>query len=634
MYDYLHKHKRIAQVILALIMVPFAFVGVDYYFRRGDSQPSVATVGSGKVTRAEFDDLLREQQERMRQQLGRAYDPAMLDTPEVRFALVDQLVNQHVLYERAREDHLRVTDGELQRRIAEIPAFQVDGKFSPDRYRQLVAGQNMSPQQFEQRVRQELLLAPLQEPLGAANIVARPSAERYLALLEQQREVAPATIDAEPFRAGVKVEDAAVKSFYDANLAAFQTPEQARIEYLVLSPDNFAGQATVDAAEVRKRYDETQKSYAAAEERQAAHILVAVKPDAKPEQKEAARKKAEALAAQVRAAPAKFAELAKQNSDDPGSAQQGGDLGAFARGSMVKPFEDAVFGGKPGEIVGPVQTDFGYHVIRVGNVVAAHVRPFDEVKGEIEAELKRQKAQQKFASAAEQFQNLVYEQGDSLEPAAKQLGVKAQTTPLLPREQIQALAQGNGKFAQALFSPESIQAKRNTEAIEIAPNTLMSARIVEYKPSAPRPFDEVKEAIRAQLVGKAASELAQKAGNEKLVLLREGKSDKDAALAFGKPVTLARGQVQPGYTAEALTRIFQADGSKLPAYVGATNEKGGFTIYRLSQVLAAKAADPQRLAAASGRVADQLGREVVAAYVGALRAKAEVKIDQKALEAK
>lgn len=634
MYDYLHKHKRIAQLILGLIMVPFAFVGVDYYFRRGDAQQGVATVGGSKISRAEYDELVREQQERMRQQMGRAFDPAIFDSPDVRYALVDQLVSQRVLQDRSRDERFRVTDAELQRAIAEVAPFQVDGKFSPERYRQLLAAQNMTPLMFEQRMRQELMLAPLQEPIAGANIVARSSSERYLELLEQQREVAAANIDAEPFLKDVKIDEAAMKSYYEANTAAFQTPEQARIEYVILPQDAFVAQVTVDPAEVRKRYDETQKNYAAAEERAAAHILIGVKADAKPEQKEAARKKAEAIAAQVRANPAKFAELARQNSEDPGSAQQGGDLGSFARGSMVKPFEDAVFAAKSGEILGPVETDFGYHVIKVGAVSAARTRAFDEVKAEIEGELKRQKAGQKFATAAEQFQNLVYEQGDSLEPVAKTLGIKLQTTPLLTRAQVQQLALGNAKFVQALFSPESIQAKRNTEVIEIAPNTLIAGRIVEYKPAAPRPFDEVKNEIRAQLTRKAASDLAQKSGTEKLALLKAGKSEKDAGVTFAKPVTLSRTQMQPGFPPDALARIFQADSAKLPAYVGATNDKGGYSIYKLLQVVSAKSGDSQKLAAANARMGEQLGRELLNAYVATLKAKADVKIDQKALEQK
>lgn len=633
MYDFLYKHKRITQGILALIALPFAFFGVDYYFR-GDTGPqTIATVGRDKVTQADYDEVMREQQDRMRQQLGRNFDPAMFDNPEVRYALVDQLVNQRLLENRARNRRFRVTDTQLAQFIAQLPPFQDEGKFSPDRYKLVLSSQGMSPLQFEQRVRQELLLAPLQEPIVSANIVARTSSERYLSLLEQQREVAVAAIAAEPFVKDVKIDDAQVKAFYDQNLAAFQIPEQAKIEYVLFTQDALAPRLKVDPAEVKTAYDANARQYTTNEERQAAHILITVKPDAKDEEKAAAKKKAETLLAQAKANPAKFAELAKANSQDPGSATQGGDLGSFARGSMVKPFEDAVFAAKPGDIVGPVQSDFGYHIIRVNGVTPARVQTFDDVKGQIEGDLKRQKAAQTFAADAEKFQNLVYEQAESLSPVAKALDLKVETTPLVTRSQVQAIARGNPKFAQALFSPESIQSKRNTEAVEIAANVLMSGRIVEYTPASPRPFADVQEEIRRQLAQRSASERAHKSGAEKLAELNAGKIGV-AGLTFGKPVTVIRNQPQAGLPPDAVTKVFQANPAKLPAYTGAANEAGGYSIYKVIKVIDAPPADAAKLALAGTRVGEQLGRELMTAYLASLRAGADVKINQGALEQK
>jgi len=634
MFDLVHKHKRVAQVILALLIVPFAFVGVDYYFRRDAATPAVATVAGEEVTRAEFDELVRQQQDRLRQQMGRGFDPAIFDNPEVRYSLVEQLVAQRLLQGQARGHSFRVADADVARTIAEIEAFRVDGKFSKERYVALLAQQNMTPAMFERRLRDELVLAPLQEPLTAANIVAAPAAERFLALLAQQREVAVATVDAESFAKDVKIADADVKAFYDQNAAAFQTPEQAKVEYLLLTLPAIEGKVTVDAAEVRQAYDERLASYGKAEERRASHILVAAKPDMKEAEREAAKARAEKLAAQARATPAKFAELAKANSEDQGSAQQGGDLGAFARGSMVKPFEDAVFAAKEGDIIGPVATDFGWHVIQVTGIEKARQRAFDEVRGEIEADLKRQKGQARFAQAADQMQNLVYEQADSLAPAAKALDLNVTTTPLVTRSQVQQLAMGNAKLVAALFSPESVQAKRNTEAIEVGTNALMAARIVEYKSAAPRPFDEVREEIRRQLVARAAGEQAGKVGREMLAKLEAGASEKEAGVSFGKPVALQRNQMQPGFTPEAVTRVFQADATKLPRYVGATSDKGGFAIYKVVEVKAPEAGDPRRAEAAATQLGDQIGRELTSAYVASLKAAADVKINQKALEAK
>ena len=227
--------------------------------------------------------------------------------------------------------------------------------------------------------------------------------------------------------------DAEIKTYYDQNPTAFQTSEVAKIEYLLLTQDAIAAQIKVDPAEVKQAYDANAKQYTTSEERKASHILIAVKPDASAADKAAAKKKAEDLLAQARAKPDSFAELAKANSQDPGSSAQGGDLGSFGRGAMVKPFEDAVFAAKVGDIVGPVETNFGYHVIKVTGITPGHVQSFDEVKGRIEADLKRQKAAQKFAAAADQFQNLVYEQADSLAGAAKALNLKVETGPVPAR---------------------------------------------------------------------------------------------------------------------------------------------------------------------------------------------------------
>ena len=634
MFDFVYRKKRLVQIILALITLPFAFFGVDYYFRGSGALGEVARVGSDKVTQQEFDNAIRDQQDRMRQQLGRNFDPAVLDNPEVRYSILEQLIGQRLLDDQARKARFRVSDEQLRQYITEIPAFQVDGKFSQERYEQLLATQNppKSSPQFVSEVRQALLLAPLQEPISAGNIVAKSNVERYLALLDQKREVASVVISPDAYMKDVKIDDAAVSGFYEANKAAFQVPEQARIEYVVLTPDALIGQVTVDAAEVRKQYDDNIKQYAKAEQRQASHILIAVKPDASDAEKAAAKAKADALVEQLKKKPGQFAELAKQNSQDPGSASQGGDLGTFARdGSMVKPFEDAAFSAKQGEIVGPVQTDFGWHIIKVTGINAAKTQSFDEAKAGIEQELKRVKAQRKFAEAAEQFQNLVYEQADSLQPVAKTLNLTVQSTPSMTRAQIQALAQGNPKFTTAVFSPESTQSKRNTEAIEVAPNTLMAARIIDYKPATPRPFDEVKAQIRRELERKAASELAQAAGKEKLALLEQGK---DAGVTFGKPVTLTRTQVQPGYPTEALLTIFHADSAKLPAYAGAPAETGGYALYKIQQIITPPAPDPARVAQFNERISEQVGREMFNAYLASLKAKADVKINQTNLEKK
>src|SRR5438477_2769682 len=491
MFDLVAKHKRVVQFVLALITLPFAFFGVDYYFRRADTAGEVASFDGGTITQAQFAQTLREQQEMMmRTQKG--VDPAMFDNPEVRFNVVQQMVRERLLEKKARELHFGVSNDQVFERISADPRFQDGGKFSFDRYKSLLAQAGIAEASYEDSIRRQMIAEKLIDPIASGSIVAKASDGGFVTLLEQQREVAIANSEAEPFVKDVKVDDAAIKAFYEANTGAFRTPEEVKFEYVMLTPDALAAQITVTPEEVKAQYAANIKQYTQDEQRQASHILIAVKPDASDADKAAAKKKADDLAAQVKASPAKFADLAKKYSEDPGSAAQGGDLGSNPRGTMVKAFDDAVFAMKPGEIVGPVQSEFGWHVIKLQGVTPAKTLAFDETRGQIEADLKRQKVSQKFASSADQFQNLVYEQADSLAGVAKTLNLEAKSSGWVTRADVQRLALGNPKFVQALFAADSVSAKRNTEAFEVGPNTLMAGRVLDYKPAAPRPFDDVK----------------------------------------------------------------------------------------------------------------------------------------------
>ena len=455
MFDVVAKHKRMVQFVLALITLPFAFFGVDYYFRRGDAVGEVASFDGGRVTQAEFANALRDQQEMLRRS-QRAVDPALFDNPEVRYSILQNVIRDRLIEKKGADLHFAVSNEQVFERIAADPRFQDDGRFSLDRFKLLLAQAGIPEAAYENSIRQQLLSEKLVEPIAAGGIVAKAAGEGFVTLLEQQREVAVATVDAAPFVKDVKVDDAAVRAFYDANTNAFRTPEEVKFEYVVLTPDALAAQAAVTPEELKAQYAASVKQYTRDEERQAAHILIAVKPDASDADKAAAKKKADDIAARAKASPAKFAELAKQYSEDPGSAGQGGDLGSNPRGTMVKAFDDAVFAMKPGEIVGPVQSEFGFHVIKLAGITPARTLSFDEAKGPLEADLKRQKVAQKFAAAADQFQNLVYEQADSLAGVAKALALEAKTTPWATRADAQRLAFGNAKFVQALFAPESV----------------------------------------------------------------------------------------------------------------------------------------------------------------------------------
>jgi peptidyl-prolyl cis-trans isomerase D len=633
MYDLVHKHKRVAQFILALIMIPFAFFGVDYYFRSGGAPGDVATYDGGKIGEAEFAQALREQQEALRRS-GQNVDPAIFDNPEVRYNILQQVVRERLLERKGADLRFAVPNAQVAERIAADPRFRDGERFSLEQYKRLLAQAGVPEPAFEASIRKQLLAEKMVDPIARGGIVARSTGTAFIDLVDQQREVYAAVIDAGRFAKDVRIDDAQVRAWYDANAASYSTPEEARFEYVVLTQDALLAQMKVTPEEVKVQYDGAAKTYTREEQRDAAHILIAVKPEASDADKAAAKKRAEDLAAQAKANPAKFGELARAHSQDPGSAPQGGELGSNPRGTMVKSFDDAVFAMKPGEIAGPVQSEFGYHVIKLNGVSAAATRPFDEVKAQIETDLRRQKASQKFASAADELQNLAYEQATSLAGAGKALNLTVQTSPWVTRAQAQEIAHGSAKFAQALFAAESITGRRNTEAIEVGPGTLMVGRIVEHKPTAPRPFEQVKDEIARQLAQNAASEMAQKEGREKLALLEQGKNDKDAGVAFAGPLTLRRNQPPPGVAPDALNRIFRVDATKLPQYVGAPAERGGFAIYKVAKVIAPPPAEPAKVTAALTRIAELQNREVFDAYMNTLRAKADVRVNQANLEKK
>jgi peptidyl-prolyl cis-trans isomerase D len=621
--------KLLAKIILALLSIPFALFGVDYY-RRGAGGDYVATVGGHHITPQEYDQALRERQERLRGMLGPNFDPSIMDNPGVRRAILDDLINQYALVERANSTGLVVTDAELAAVIAQIEAFQRDGRFAQDRYEAMLRNQGLTPLAFEQRLRQQFLAKQAEDPFAQSGFVSRATVEHMIALGEQQREVDLAEFTPEQYLAQVKVDAAAVKAYYDSNKAEFEVPAQVRLEYLVLSPDVLAREVQVPPDEIKKYYDEHQREFGQVEERRASHILISAPATADEATRNAALARAEALAKQVKQSPEKFAELAKQNSQDPGSAAKGGDLGFFAHGAMVKPFDDAVFGMKQDEIRGPVQSDFGFHIIRLTGIKPSKVASLEEASPKIEEELKKQKAAKKFAEVAENFSNLVFEQGDSLKPAADALKLPIQQSSFVSRKGGNAQFPANDKMLAAVFSDEAIKNKRNTEAIEVAPNTLVSARVLEYKPSALRPFDEVSAEIEKKIQRSQASELAVKQGKEALAKLQQGG---DAGVAFGAPLLVSR-QKPTGLPESAVRPVFQANAAKLPAYVGIDNPRGGYTLVKIARIVDLPATTDAQLRTYGDQLRQLAAQEQLSAYLASSREREGVKVNAEKIEKK
>lgn len=619
MFDAVRNNKKIVQVFLVLIALPFAFFGVES-FRDGGAGVDVAKVGEVKISQQEFQQAVREQQDRLRAQLGEL-DPKVLDNPEFRQAILDDLIDQRLLFQEARKRHLFASDDAVRQAIMAVEAFQDNGQFSQQRYEALLSAQGMSPAGFEAQVRQDLALQQLAGTIGRSGIVSQRVTDKVLALQSEARHVQEFVLPVENYVAKVKLEDGAAKKFYDENTEQFRTPDQAKVEYVVLTPESLA--VEVSEAEIKAWYDGHKERYQQPEERRASHILIA----AEKLGKDKARQKAEEVLREVQAKPAAFAELARKHSDDPGSASQGGDLGFFGRGMMVKPFEDATFALRDGEVSGIVESDFGFHIIKLTGQHVAREKPLAEVRGEIERELKSSAVARKFAEAAESFSNMVYEQSDSLQPVAEQFKLKIQRSDWIGREANPAAGVlGNAKLLAAVFSDDTIQNKRNTEAVEVAQNTLVAARIAEYQPASVQPLAGLQATIEKLLVNQEAQKLARADGEARLAALQSG-TDK---LAWGADKVVSRMDARL-LPPQAAPLVFRMDKSKLPGYAGVDLPGKGYALYRLSKVTPGAALDTARRQGLQGQLRSLAAQQEVAMYLSALRARYKVDVNEKAL---
>ena len=628
MFDAVRNNKRIVQIFLGLIALPFAFFGVDSYVRNSGVGNDVASVGKTKITVQQFEQALRDRQDQMRQSLGPSFQPELMQRPEIRQAVLNNLIDQRLLLLEAEKNGLRVVNSVVTNAIGRIPAFQEDGKFSLERYETMLRGQGMSPQQFEANIRQDLTLQQLLGAVGESALVGSVQAEALLRIQNEERRFSELRFQPEQYAAKVKLDAAAVQKFYDENTAKFEVPEQVKAEYVLLSLDSLLAQVTVSDAEVKAWYEGRKDRFQQPEERRASHILITPEgDDAK------AKARAEALLAELQKTPGKFAELARKHSQDPGTAQQGGDLGFFGRGMMVKSFEDTVFALKDGELSGVVKSDFGYHLIRLTGIKPGKLRSLEEVRAEIESELKRQAAMRKYAETAESFNNTVYEQSDSLQPAAEKYKLKVQKSGWLSKQpdprQLAALGPlATPKVLAGLFTEDAIKNRRNTEAIEVGPNTLLAARVVEHQAAAVRPFAEVKGEVETLLRAREAARLAREAGEAKLAELQAGgdkaeKADK-AAWSPVRGLTRLQGRQLP---APAVQALFKAKVDQLPAYAGA-DLGGGYAIYKIVKVERPEKVDPAQLKSLQEQFAGIVGQEDMAAYLSALRLRHKVEINR------
>jgi peptidyl-prolyl cis-trans isomerase D len=629
MLEALRKHTQgwMAKIILALIVVPFALFGIDSYLNQAGGQVAVAKVDGQKISLQEYSNAVENARNYMQSQ-GQKVDTALLESPAFKQSVLEGIITRRLIEGAIHDYRFKISDEQLSQHILGMPEFQSNGKFSEETYNQLLTQNKLTPAKFEQSVRKDLAVQQVRD--GLSNLVFMPKkvAEQSLMSEFEQREVSVTEIKDADFMNQVTVTPEQVQAYYNQHKTKFIAPAKVKLQFALLSAAGLMGQVSVTDQEVKQYYDENAAKFQGDEQRQASHILIGVNGNATPAEKAAAKEKAESILKQVKANPKSFEKLAIEFSQDTGSASKGGDLGSFGRGAMVKPFEDAAFSMKVGDISDLVESEFGYHIIKLTGITGES-SDFDSMKLKIKAELLFQKAQAKYAELADDFGNTVYEQSGSLEPAAKKFNLQLQSSPAMSKEEVAKFFKSD-RFASLAFSDDVLKDKRNTEAVEVSPNNLVSARVIEYSPEAPRSFDEVKAGIEGLLKAEAADKLVQKKGEALLADLKAGKA---ANAEWITPVTVDRRNAQ-GLSDGVMRNVFKVNTHTLPAYYGFNEANKGYTVIKVIAVNQ-KLKDQPDVADRAFKVYQMaLGAEMSHAYVASLKAKKDIQFNAKVLLSK
>ncbi len=629
MFDFIRTHSRLMLGLIVVLIIPsFVFFGVQGYSSFTDgSRADVAKVDGRGITQAEWDQAHQRQVERLLRQMP-GIDVKLLDTPQARRETLDALVRERVLLAAAAKQNLLPTDERLQRLFVSDPQFapvrNPDGSVNRD----MLAAQGMNSEMFAQQLRLDLGMRQVLGGIGGTTLTTPALAAAALDPLLQRRELQLQRFDAGSYRSRVEPTDAELEAHYKANEAQFRAPEQASIEYVVLDLQTIGSTLAVSDEDLRRYYEENASRWTVAEERRASHILVAADAGMSAAQRSAAKEKAESLLAELRKAPGRFAELARANSADTGSAAQGGDLDFFGRGAMVKPFEEAAFAMKPGEISNLVESEFGYHIIQLTALRGGERQPFEALRPDIEAEVRQSLAQRRYAEAAEQFTNTVYEQSDSLQPVIDLLKLRKQTAEVQRTPAPGASgALASPRLLEAVFSNDAVVNKRNTEAVEVAPNQLAAARIVQHTPARTLPLAEVRDRVRQAVVAQQAAALARKDGEARLAQAQQAG---DAAL----PQTAVVSRAQPmGLPRPLLDAVLRVDDSRLPAAVGVDLGPEGYAVARVVAVLPRDTAPAEDEARLRGQIARAWATAETTAYYEALKKRFKVEVKERVVAA-
>ena len=551
--------KWITGVILFIIIGPFALWGINSYFSAA-TDSSVAKVNGDEINPGDFERAYQNRYQRLQQMYGASFRPEMIDEKELRQETLDSMINEVLLDQQVAKQHYAIGDDQLREEIAKLPAFQVEGRFSQQAYTSTLAASGMSTAEFERRDRQGIIIGQIQASLQDSAIATPAELAAAVALRDQERQISYISISTNRFLAEAQPTDQDIAAYYKAHGDEFMTSEKVSLAYVELDEADLAKQVKVDDAILQAQYQQQLTSFQQGETRQAQHILIGVTGN-DPKADAVAKAKAEDVLKQVKAG-GDFAKLAAKYSEDPGSAKSGGDLGWISKGTMVKPFEDALFAmQKPGDVSDLVKTQFGYHIIKLEGVRAASVKPFAEVRDQLLADYQKKQADDTYFKLGDQLANLAYEHPESLDRVSKELNLPIQTVDDVTRDAGTGIAT-NADVRKAAFGDRVLNQGSNSEPIPVGPNHAVVLRVKGHVPSTPKPLAEVRGEIVAKLKTEHADAAAQKLADTLVAQLKKGADPAQLAKSNGIGVGYVQPSFvkrdQPGLPPALLTAAFSA----------------------------------------------------------------------------
>ncbi len=600
----------IAKTIIGLIVMLMAFTGFEAIVTGTSNRNNAAKVNGDTITLNELGQAVEMQRRQLLQQLGRDFDASLLDEKLLREASLKGLIDRKLLLQGARDAGFAFSQPALDQVILKTPEFQTEGRFDPARFDQVIRQMGYTRLQFRQMLEEEMLIGQLRAGLGASSFVTEDQARAFASLERQTRDFASLVIKADS--AATKVSDEDVKSYYDEHAAEFMSPEQVVLEYVQLDKDSLFDSVDVTDEELQPLYQSEIANLS--EQRQAAHILIEGDDDA-------AKKKIEEIKARIDAGE-DFAALAKEFSQDPGSAANGGDLGYAGQGVYDPAFEEALYALKPDQVSQPVHTAFGWHLIKLLGVQGAEVPSFDSLKEKLARDYKAQQVEQRFVELSKQLEDAAFEASDLAQPA-QELGLKVQVTEPFGREGGASGITANRQVLQAAFSPEVLEDGNNSSTIELDPSTVVVIRAKQHLKPEQLPLEQVAESIRGHLQQERASAAAKAEGERLLAAAKAGENPrKDWSVQ--EAVTRSQEGVEPKVL-QALFRMPKPESKDAPSFAGVVLNNGDYVVLRLDGVSVPEAAlSEQEVGMYRNFLASREGQQDFAAYRKQLEAKADI----------